>query len=447
MANGSLFGTSGIRGDAEGLFTSQFCFDITQAFIQFLKNHDLLGPLAVGYDPRPSSPRIKDEILNGLGQAGVPLYDEGITPIPSMDWLAINTDVTAGIMVTGSHIDIELNGIKFYAHNEEISREDGDEIEHIYKTIKEKTSRVESSVTPTVEDRAKNLYGKMLLDLKKFDYPRWKVAVDCANGSQTVLMPSLLRSLGFEVVEVNCDTNATFIARDTDTDDKAGLEDLKKKVVEEGCAFGVAFDGDGDRVVFINELGEFVQGEYSCSLIAKDTDSEVIVTPVSASQLVEKLGKKVVRTKVGSPYVIAAMKENHARFGFEANGGAVSAEIMYTRDGGSTCMKMLNIFSQFKGSFSQMIGTLPKYYMFRTKVDYKWEQQQKILDTAKAEFNGIKVDETDGLKIWLSEDTWILFRSSQNAPEFRVSAESSEESKAKQLLEGGMKLVNNIVNG
>ena len=71
MANGSLFGTSGIRGDAEGLFTSQFCFDITQAFIQFLKNHDLLGPLAVGYDPRPSSPRIKDEILNGLSEGKI----------------------------------------------------------------------------------------------------------------------------------------------------------------------------------------------------------------------------------------------------------------------------------------------------------------------------------------------------------------------------------------
>ena len=109
--------------------------------------------------------------------------------------------------------------------------------------------------------------------------------------------------------------------------------------------------------------------------------------------------------------------------------------------------KLLNIFSKFGGSFSQMIATLPKFYMFRTKVDYKWELKDKIIREAKKRFHGIKIDETDGLKIWIDETTWMLFRSSANAPEFRVFAESNTQERAKSLLAGGVSFVNSIIKG
>jgi phosphomannomutase/phosphoglucomutase len=140
------------------------------------------------------------------------------------------------------------------------------------------------------------------------------------------------------------------------------------------------------------------------------------------------------------------MKEVGASFGFEPNGGAVSAEIMYTRDGGSMTVKMLNFFSEFKGKFSEMVGQLPKFYMFRTKVEYRWELKDKILDGAKKRFKGIRVEELDGLKIWINDTTWMLFRSSANAPEFRVFAESKNEEEAKKLLEEGIAFVNSIIS-
>jgi phosphomannomutase len=139
------------------------------------------------------------------------------------------------------------------------------------------------------------------------------------------------------------------------------------------------------------------------------------------------------------------MKEHNVSFGFEPNGGAISAEIMYTRDGGSMTMKMLTLFSKLNGSFSSMIAQLPKYYMLRTKVDYKWELKDKILEEAKRKFKGIKIEEIDGLKIWTDDQSWILFRSSQNAPEFRVFAESVEEDRAKKLLDDGVKFVKEII--
>jgi phosphomannomutase/phosphoglucomutase len=446
MAEKSLFGTSGIRGPAETLFTKQFCFDIGRTFVEFLKKHGVQGPIAIGMDPRESSPRIRNDLLQGLAASGEELFDEGITPIPSMNWLIKNTAVVAGIMITGSHIAPELNGVKFYAHEEEVSVEDQNEIEDIYYAIREKQKPDSASVQVHIESRAAELYSQMLESLVKAPLPKWKVALDCANGAQSVVMPKLLKKIGLEVLEVNCDPKRNFIARDTDTDDKAQLELIKLKVRQEACDFAVAYDGDGDRVVFIDEKGNFIQGEYSCCLIARNSPGEFLVTPISSSQVVDTLGKRVVRTKVGSPYVVGKMKEVGASFGFEPNGGAVSAEIMYTRDGGSMTVKMLNFFSEFKGKFSEMVGQLPKFYMFRTKVEYRWELKDKILDGAKKRFKGIRVEELDGLKIWINDTTWMLFRSSANAPEFRVFAESKNEEEAKKLLEEGIAFVNSIIS-
>ncbi len=445
MPKKSLFGTSGIRGHAGTLFTEQFCFDIGKTFVKFLEKYYKVGPIAVGMDPRDSSPRIKRELFAGLATSNMELFDEGIIPVSSMNWLIKNSEIVAGIVVTGSHISPELNGVKFYAHDEEVSTEDQENIESLYKELKEKDKPSNAEVKTKQENRARELYEKMLSGMIKNALPKWKVAVDCANGAQSIVIPELLRNFGLEVIEVNCDTEKEFIARDTDTDDKAEVQELKKTVLDNQCDFGIAYDGDGDRVVFIDEKGQFVLGEYSCSLIAKDSPGDSIVTPISSSQVVDQIGKKVIRTKVGSPYVVGKMKENDVSFGFEPNGGAISAEIMYTRDGGSMTMKMLTLFSKFSGSFSSMVAQLPKYYMLRTKVDYEWELKDKILEEAKKKFKGIKVEEIDGLKIWVDEQSWILFRSSQNAPEFRVFAESATAEKAKTLLDEGVSFVREII--
>lgn len=441
----SLFGTSGIRGHADTLFTKQFCFDIGYAFIKLLGNHNSLGPIAVGIDPRESSPRIKDDLFQGLSMGNLKLFDEGVTPIPSLNWLIKKTEVEAAVMVTGSHIAPDLNGVKFYAHNEEISLEDQEELENIYSLLKDKEKPRNLKLKIIKESRAKTLYREYLLSLSSKKYPKWKVAIDSANGAQSEVMPALLKELGIDVLKLNCNINEDFIARDTDTDDKAYVEELKELVVREKCDFGIAFDGDGDRVVFIDEKGNFIPGEYSCSLIAKKIDTEVIVTPISASQVVDNIGKKVERTKVGSPYVIGKMKETGALFGFEPNGGAIFGDSMYTRDGGTMTIKLLNLLANSNKSISENVSSLPKYFMKRTKVDYKWELKDLIVNNAKKHFKGIKTEEIDGLKIWLDENTWLLFRSSANAPEFRVFAESKNEEKAVNLLKEGIEFINKFI--
>lgn len=439
----SLFGTSGIRGDAEKLFTSQFCFDLGRTFSLFLDRHQQTGVIAVGMDPRGSSPRIKEAFESGLVYEGKEIYDQGATPVPSMCYiLQISEFINGAVMITGSHIKDYLNGIKFFAFDGEILTDHEREIDEIYPEIKEKIKYRDLTKNIKPENRAAEEYKNLLLSLAKNPYPKWKIVADPGDGAQSDVMPLVLKQLGLEVIEINSTIQGKFFARDTENE--PDFEGLKAKVRQTGADFGIGWDSDGDRCIFVGKGGVFIPGDYTASIVAREAPGETVITPIATSQVIDYIGKKIVRTKVGSPYVIEAMKKHNSKFGFEANGGGVSAEIMYTRDGGTTTIKFLNILAESKKSFEELLAELPKFYLAKTKVDYRWEQKEAILAKAKETFKG-RVDETDGLKIWLDETTWLLFRSSMNAPEFRIFAESKIKEKSEKLLKEGLELVNGII--
>lgn len=445
MPQKSLFGTSGIRGSADGLFTNQFSFDVGRAFAKFLTSKKIVGSVSVGNDSRESGPKIKKALVSGLIFENFPVIDEGVVPIPAMCYV-LHTDPTicGSIMVTGSHIKAELNGVKFFTLKEEISKKQEQEIENFYNEVKEKEEYKENTRSVFHSDRAKDEYVELLRSISANSYPNWKVVIDAGGGAQSDSVPEVLKEKGINVVEQNCTIQGDFLARDTENE--IDFKELSDRVRSEKANFGIGFDADGDRVVFVDEAGVFIPGESTASIIAKESVAQNVVTTIGSSQVVESIGKNIIRTKVGSPYVIEAMKANNAQFGFEANGGGISSEIMLTRDGGTTCIKLLNILAKKGGTLSALISTLPKFYLEKTKVDYTWELKDKIVEKAKTDFSGIKTEEIDGLKIWVDEKSWILFRSSQNAPEFRVFAESDRKEISKELLDKGISLVREVIS-
>lgn len=447
MSQIKLFGSSGIRGDAKDFFTNQTSFDLGRVFSIFLANHDSNGPVIIGMDPRESSPRIKSALIRGLQYEKRDIFDEAVAPIPSVNWILKSNSLVAGsVMVSGSHVKPHLNGLKFFAFDEEILKEHEEEIQEIYNLEREKVKFEdvsESDNLPISDNQAKTSYIEYILSMAKLPFRKMKVVIDAGNGAQSMVAPKILNSLGLEVVELNTNINDTFMSRDTEV--SGDFDELQKKVILENADLGIGYDSDGDRVVFIDENGEFITGDYSGSLIAMSIDTEKIVTPVNTSSVAEQTGKAVVRTRVGSPFVVGKMKEVGAKFGFEANGGGIFSE-MHSRDGGRSTVEFLNLLNTKNLKASELVATLPKYYIYRDKIDYKLELKDKILAEAKNEFKGVKIDETDGLKIWTDENTWILFRSSANAPEFRVFVESKDETVSKELLKNGMNLVKRICN-
>jgi len=440
----SLFGSSGIRGDPEVLFTNQFCFDIARTFCLFLDNHNLAGPIAIGYDPRSSSPRLFENICAGLSYSKREVLDQGVCPTPALNWYLKSSSCAGAIMITGSHIIVNLNGIKFFAFKDEILKEHEAEIEKIYQEIKTNIPYVNSKESVVEENKAGSAYMEMLYNLAQIPYKKFKVVLDCQNGCQSEVMPRILTRLGLEVVELNSDLQGEFKGKDTETQD--AVKELQEAVLNNKADLGIAYDYDGDRAIFVDELGKAIPGDYTGTLIARETLGEKIVTTFATSQVIDKINKQIFRTKIGSPYVAKGITDNDAVFGFESNGGCFFPDVMLSRDGGSTTIKFLNILKQQNISLSAFVATLPKYYLYKTKVDCPFEKADAILAEAKKQIKGIKIEETDGVKIWPTNDSWILFRSSKNAPEFRVFAESTTETDAENLAKNGIELVKGILN-
>jgi phosphomannomutase/phosphoglucomutase len=441
----SLFGTSGIRGSAKELLTDQFCFDVGRTFSKFLAGYNQNKKIIIGRDSRESSERIRNSFVSGVQYENFLAVDQGICPVPAINFLLIDdASLGGGCMITGSHIKADFNGFKFFAFKEEISKKHEAEIEEIYKKIAGEINFQEKNINIPVEDRATERYIEMLVNLADKPLPDLKIALDLCNGCQSVAIPDVLRRIGLEFKAINGSlVPKDFIARDTET--KEAAEPIQELMKKESFDIGIIYDGDGDRVVFVDRNGNFIPGDYSGSLIGKYSESDTLVTPINSSQVADNVGKTIVRTRVGSPFVVEAMKKYNASFGFEANGGGFSREVMMSRDGGSTTIKILNLIKKTRKSFEEMIDELPKFYLYRTKVDCPRELNEKILSQAKIDFQGKKIEETDGLKIWLTEDSWILFRASSNAPEFRVFTEAGTKLAAEEIGERGINFVKSMI--
>ncbi len=438
----SLFGTSGIRGKAQELFTQEFCFDLGITFDLFLTRKSLDGPVIVGMDPRGSSPAIKSSLIAGLQSAGREVLDAGTTPVPSICYSLQVIPAAGSVMVSGSHIAADQNGIKFFYKKEEILKPDEEEIDEIYQEIKGKSPYKKGTKPVNSTNAVNETYQDMLVGLTHRQFSNLKIVVDAGNGAQSDTMPQVLTRLGFEVIEKDCSIQAGFIARDTETLD--AVASLQKSVIEEKADLGIAYDADGDRVVFVDHTGRFVPGDYTGTMLATKSDGEAIVTPINTSQVIDKIGKKIYRTRVGSPFVISKMKETQSVFGFEANGGGIHANIMYSRDGGSTTIKILDFIAEKGGTLKDIFDSFPRFYQYRTKIDCPRELNETIIEAAKKEYPG-RLDETDGLKIWISDTEWILLRPSGNAPEFRVFTESPDVTRADQLGEVAINFVKKII--
>lgn len=440
-----LFGTSGIRGSASKLFTKEFCQKLGVVFGTWLKDKGKSGYVAVAMDPRDSSPRIKEQIITGLAVTGWEILDEGVVPTPALTYFVKESPhVGLGIMITGSHITAELNGVKLFIDGEEVTKEHEAEIEILFGQIK---FNLQTS-TPIIkyEQAAQELYVDMLTNLADLPYPKWKIIVDTANGAQSEIIREILTNFDIEVGYSDyCDIQSPhFVPRDTEY--KGSATDLIQEVLRQDANLGVAFDVDGDRVVFVDDLGRFMPGDYSCTIIAEDSDSEAVVTPINTSDVINHIGKKVYRTKVGSTNVALKMKEVGATFGFEANGGAISREIFYGRDGASTLVKLLNILKKKKQPLSALYNALPQFYLYRDKVDCPQEKNQLIYSTVREKYSGKELDDTDGLKVILEPEEWILFRASGNAPEFRVFTQSKNKDRSLKLGQEGIDLVKSVIS-
>ncbi len=447
-----LFGTDGIRGIANSndSLSVDLAVDIAKSFGTYLKR----GKVVIGRDTRISGDMLKSAATAGLLSTGVEVIDVGIVPTPAIQYY-IRDFADGGIIITASHNPREYNGIKLIAGDGTgLSRESELEVEKIYKSKKFIVAPWNKTGNLRVDNNLNDYYIKGIISLVNADAiikKNFKVVIDTGSGAGSITLPFLLQKLGCQVLTLNTQIDGTFPWRNPEPVEEA-LTELKTLVKETGAVMGVAQDGDADRVAFIDENGDFIDGEVLLAMVTKyilKRKKGSIVTTISSSQrmkdVANEAGVDIFWTAVGSINVVTEMIKRGSVFGGEGNGGLIFPEHQYCRDGAMATAKLLEIIAlepKPEGLLSGLANSVPKYFNEKTKI--KSNNLNKIMNQVK-EFclkQYKKVDTIDGVKIWSQDDGWFLIRSSGTEPIIRVFTEAKTEKNAKKLLEEGVKIVN-----
>jgi len=433
-----FFGTNGIRGIFSEDFTLEFVHDMTLAIGTYFEK----GPILIGYDGRESSPIICKIISSTLNSIGIDCNVAGIVPTPCLEFAVKTLGYSGGIMITASHNPPQYNGIKPAGKDGvEISREDELVIEDIYFKKSCITNPEKWGVTGD-ETRAIDTYLKGILsqiDSKLIESKSFKVVLDLGNGAQAVTAPDFCKMINCEAILVNETIDGMFPGRGSEPTPQ-NLSVLSKTVIENKANLGIAFDGDGDRSIFCDNLGNILTGDKSAlvliqHILNKNPNSLVVTclnSGLNTEVLAEKYNSKVIRTKVGSVEVSRKMLSTDALIGFEENGGFMFGTHNQVRDGCMSLALMLDLLANIDNSLSDEISKLPSSFTTKDKMKCSSDDVDKIISSLKEEFP--ESDISDGIKIIIDSKNWVMIRPSGTEPIIRIYAESENQEKLDALM-------------
>ena len=432
-----LFGTNGVRGVFSEDFTLEFVNDLVMSLAAYFKQ----GKILVGYDGRHSSPIVAKVVSSALNYSGLDCYMAGLVPTPCLEYATKKLGYDGGLMITASHNPPQYNGIKPVASDGvEISREDERKIEQIFDEknwIKASTfgkSFEETNVISTYIDGIISL-----IDIDSIKAKKFKVCLDLGNGAQAVTAKKLCENLGCDVHAINEEINGDFPGRGSEPTPQ-NLDELSKLVVDTNSNFGIAFDGDGDRSIFCDETGIILTGDSSalllCDYLLQQYPNSQVVTCLNSGNIIENIVEKtnshVVRTKVGSVEVSRRMVNDDALVGYEENGGFMFGNHNHVRDGAMTLALMLDLLSKSQLDLSQNIKNLPPSFTTKTKIECSLEKSKIVISELLKEFPDSNT--SDGIKIQVDKDNWVMIRPSGTEPIIRIYGESNSQQNLDSLI-------------
>jgi phosphomannomutase/phosphoglucomutase len=449
-----LFGTNGIRGLANKELTPEMAIKVAYAVGTFFKQ----GTLIIGRDARTTGPMLTKAVVAGLNSTGCNVLLAGMAPTPALQFAVKHHKPSGGVIITASHNPPEYNGIKVIGNDGiEIPHEHETEIENIYFNKKTKLAPWNALGTtqelPGINDEYINAIKKHV-NTKAIARKHYHILIDGANSVGSLTGPRLARELGCKVTTINANIDGTFPGRPPEPRPE-NLGDLSITVKATASDLGVAYDGDADRSIFVDEKGNIIMGDQTFALVAKyflkDNPGEKIVTPVSSSTIIQDIADeyhgKIEWTKIGSVTVAQTMKELKAKLGGEENGGVFYGPHQPVRDGAMTTALILNIMARTGKKLSTLIKELPLYFIEKEKIECKEELKQKTLQKLIEQTKGLKTNTLDGIKIWFKDKSSILIRPSGTEPIYRIYAEAKTSQTTKKLVKEYSSKLKTIIKG
>lgn len=426
-----LFGTDGVRGIAGQDLTSHFAMNlgIATAIVLTKKKKDVT--IAIGRDTRISGDMLVSSLIAGLCSVGVNVINLGIIPTPAVSYLVKHYEAIAGIMVSASHNPSEYNGIKIfdrmgYKLPDDLENEIEEVMDNLDKYPKENTiiGKIIEGYNP-IED-----YVNHLLDSCDVELSDLSVVVDCANGSASVTAPLLFKKLNCQTTIINKEPNGINI---NDNCGSTHIENLIDYVVENKLDCGIAYDGDADRCIMIDNTGRVIDGDYILAISSKYLKEEnklknntVVGTVMSNLGLIKFCKKNNINfasTKVGDRYVLEEMLLKDYNLGGEQSGHIIFKEYANTGDGELTSIKILEIMKKNQKSLQALADNMKKYPQVLVNVTVDNSKKNDFYN------DDIITEEIEKYESILESDGRILVRPSGTEPLIRVMIEGTETTK------------------
>jgi phosphoglucosamine mutase len=425
-----LFGSSGIRT----VYDKNLLDTAFKVGLAVGKNHK---NVIVGRDTRTSGDAMKHAVIAGLLAAGAGCCDAGITPTPTLAYITREFDV--GVMITASHNPPEYNGLK-------LLNPDGSSYDSLQQTQMENLMTGESFEIAGWENvKTSDTYkGAIENHIKAIlpDFPsalNIKVVVDAGCGAAAMVTPHLLEKLGCEVVALNC-YNSGFFPRGIEPNE-ANLKELCSKVKDTGAAVGIAHDGDADRMMAVDERGRFISGDKLLAILVRAANAKDVVTTLDASMIIDDIGVKIRRTKIGDTWVSEELRKG-GDFGGETAGAWIFPSISLCPDGIYAAAQIAAVASQH--SLAELADAVPVYPLLRVSLSSQGVTLSR-LEAELMKLKPLKASKIDGMKLDF-KDGWLLVRPSGTEPKIRLTAEAKTEAAVKRLYEKGIEAVKNSID-
>ncbi|PGM49416.1 phosphoglucosamine mutase [Bacillus sp. AFS053548] len=434
---GKYFGTDGVRGVANKELTPELAYKIGRCGGYVLTKNNVKPKIIVGRDTRVSGHMLEGALVAGLLSIGAEVMRLGVISTPGVAYLTKALGAQAGVMISASHNPVADNGIKFFGPDGfKLLDEQEDEIEELMDAEVDRLPRPTGNDLCQVSDyfEGGQKYLQFLKNTIDEDFSGLLVALDCAHGATSSLAPYLFADLEADIVTMGTNPNGFNI---NDGVGSTHPEALAALVKEKGADIGLSFDGDGDRLIAIDENGEIVDGDQIMYICAKylnekgrlkqNTIVSTIMSNLGFYKAVETNGMKSAVTGVGDRYVMEEMRKNGFNLGGEQSGHIIFLDHITTGDGMLSAIQLVSIVKETGKTLSQLAGEMKKYPQLLINVRVTDKNEALNNERIKAIISEVE-EEMNG-------NGRILVRPSGTEPLIRVMAEAPSEAECKQYVE------------
>lgn len=430
-----LFGTDGVRGVANVELTPELAVRMGRALAREQREQGLRRPrMAIGRDPRPSSPMLQAAMTAGFCSGGGDVVPLGVLPTPGVAYATTWLGADVGTMISASHNPVADNGIKVFGRDGfKLDDAEEERVEELLDRPQPEPPTGTDVGTTHPDPAAVPAYIDHLVAAADGDASGLRVVVDCADGAASDVAPRVLARLGCEVTAVHADVEAQTVNVGCGS---TNPEVVAAAVVEQGADLGLTLDGDADRLLAVDHTGTLVDGDQILAVLALRRQRvhglaavvTTVMTNLGFAQAMDAAGIRVIRTKVGDRHVLRAMLDEGHPLGGEQSGHVIIADHATTGDGVLTAVRLLSAVGEAGASLRELVAGVPRLPQVLVNVR---GVDHRALDAAEPLWAEVRRVEDE-----LGGAGRVLLRASGTEPLVRVMVEADREDRARGLADG-----------